>query len=86
MKKNKCLLLIFIYFVSSKLTFTHKDLPFIYSQLFILFKFLIPRILYISPFIKTIFALFNSLQVANICFVSFVIDNPNKIPSAINLK
>ena len=34
---------------------------------------------------KAVFALFNSLQVTNICFVSFVMDDGNKIPTGVSL-
>ena len=75
----------FICFGSSKLTFTNNDFPLIYSQLFILFKLIVPSILYIVSFIKAIFALSNALQVTNICFAMFVTDDGNNIPIGVSL-
>ena len=83
-EKEMCLRL-FICFGSSELTFTHNDFPLIYSQLFILFKLIIPSLLYIFPFTKAIFALFNALQVKNFCLVMFVTDDGNKIPIGVSL-
>lgn len=71
--------------ISYLVSFTHKDLPFIYPQLFILSKLIIPGILYTLPFTKAVFALSHSLGVTNICFMSFVTDDGNKTPSGVNL-
>ena len=84
-EKDKCLLL-FICSCSVNDTFTHRDFPFIFSQLLVLSKFIIPSILYILPFIMTTFALFNSMQETNIYFVSFVTDDRNKILIGFNLQ
>ena len=83
-ERDKCLLW-FICSHSINDIFIYKDFPFMYSQQLILFKFIVPGILYILPFIRATFALFNSLQVTNICFVSFVTDDGNKIPIGVNL-
>ena len=56
-----------------------------YSQLLILSKFVMASKLYILPFIRATFTLFNSLQVTNICFASFVTDGGNKIPIGVSL-
>ena len=41
---------------------------------------------YIFPFINAIFALFNALQVTNVCFVSFITDAGNKMLMGFNLQ
>ena len=69
-EKDKCL-------VSLICSCTHKDFRFMYSHLLVLSKFIMQSILYILPFIRRTFLLFNSLQVTNICFVSFVTDDGN---------
>ena len=56
-----------------------------YYQLLILSKFIMPSILNILPFVRATVALFNSLQVTNICFVLFVTDDGNKILIGVNL-
>ena len=83
-ERDKCLLS-FICSRSINDIFIYKDFPFMYSQQLILFKFIMPGILHILPFIRATFALFNSLQVTNIYFVSFVTDDGNKIPIDVNL-
>ena len=83
-EKDMCLLS-FICSCAVNDIFTHKDFLFMYSQLLILSKFIMPSILYNLPFIRATFALFISLQVTNICFVSFVTDDGNKIPIGVDL-
>ena len=83
-RKQKCSGL----FTSSmllKLTFTHSDFPLIYSQFYILFKFITPSIFDILPFISANSASFISLQVINICFVSFCTEDENNKPIGVSL-
>ena len=68
-----------------KLIFTQNDFRFTYSQFSILFKFITPSIFDILSFISATFASFNSLQVTNICFVSFCTDDENNSPIGVSL-
>ena len=68
-----------------KLIFTQNDFRLTYSQFSILFKFITPSIFDILSFISATFASFNSLQVANICFVSFCTDDENNSPIGVSL-
>ena len=61
-ERDKCLLS-FICSRSVNDIFINIDFPFMSSQQLILFKVIMPGILYILPFIGATFALFNSLQV-----------------------
>ena len=78
-----------LYYLSDlllKLTFTHDNFPFVYSHLFILFRLIIPSMLYISPFNTAIFASFSALQVINIYSVLFVTDDGNKMLMRVSLQ
>ena len=82
--KQKCLVL----FTSSrllKLTSIQSDFPLIFFQFSILFKFITPSIFDILQFIGATFALFDSLQITNICFVSFCTDYENNKPISVSL-
>ena len=50
-----------------------------------LFRFITPSIFDILRFISATFASFNSLQVTNICFVSFCTDDENNKSISVSL-
>ena len=85
LNENGKLPILFICFGSSKLAFNHNDFPFMCSQLFILYKFIIPSIFTSFSLIRAIFMLFSYLQVTNICFVSFFTNDGNKMPIGVGL-
>ena len=63
----------YIFFISSRLSkLTFRDMYFICSELFILFKFITTSNFTTLPFMSAGFVSFSSLDVTNICFVSFL--------------
>ena len=83
-QKQTCSLL-FIWSVPLKLTFTHDNFPFVYSQLFIVFRLIIPSMLHIFPFNTAIFASFSAVQVINVYSVLFVTDDGNEMLIRVSL-